>query len=220
MNTTLLKELVDLGDAFEQQYTVADEQTISNFLDWANSQQTDVLPAIPVSPLIMPKRHIDSIPALPTFIVQYLTKVYRYFKTYMKKACQDSPLLNYDDFIALAHLAEAGSVTKTQMVETTVNEKTSGMLVIKRLIDQGFVEQTDNPEDRRSRYIALTGPGRAVLQSVQPGVNQATTLLTAGLSEQEQEQLARFLYRLDQIHEPLFLHHREETLPELTSRIA
>lgn len=220
MNTNLLRQLIDLGDAFEQQYPDEAEQTIANFLSWSTGASTPKNPVALAEPLIMPKRYVDAVPELPTFIVQYMTKTYRYFKLYMKKACENSPLLNYDDFIALVYLAEHGSMTKTHMVETTVNEKTSGMLVIKRLIDQGFIEQTDNPDDRRSRCITLTDAGMAVLQSVQPGVNQAALLLMAPLSETEQEQLARFFNRLERFHEPLFLHHREDSLAELIGRAA
>ncbi len=219
MNSTLVKELLDLGDAFERACPGA-EPTAANFLAWANGQVMNKRVEKELEPLVMPKRYTDAVPELPTFIVQYMTKTYRYFKLYMKKACENSPLLNFDDFIALVYLAERGSMTKTHMVETTVNEKTSGMLVIKRLIDQGFIEQTDNPDDRRSRCIALTGAGRAVLESVQPGVNQAILLLTVPLSEAEQEQLARFLYRLTQFHEPLFLHHRDLSLNELLQKSA
>jgi len=216
MNTNLLRQLIDLGDAFEQQYPDEIDQTVINFLAWSTGQQDPETPIIQQEPLVMSKRYTDDVPVLPTFIVQYLTKTYRYFKLYMKKACEKSPLLNYDDFIALVYLAQHGNMTKTHMVETTVNEKTSGMLVIKRLIDQGFIEQTDNPTDRRSRCITLTDAGMAVLQSVQPGVNQAVLLLTAPLTESEQEQLARFLYRLEEFHEPLYLRHREASLDALT----
>jgi DNA-binding MarR family transcriptional regulator len=215
MNTNLLRELINLGEAFEQQYPDVVDQTVINFLAWSTGQSTPKNHVAQAEPLVMPKRYTDAVPELPTFIVQYMTKTYRYFKLYMKKACENSPLLNYDDFIALVYLAQHGSMTKTHMVETTVNEKTSGMLVINRLIDQGFIEQTDNPTDRRSRCITLTDAGMAVLQSVQPGVNQAVLLLTAPLSETEQEQLARFLYRLEQFHEPLYLHHRDDSLAEL-----
>lgn len=217
MNSILLKDVVDLGDAFEREHPEPDAQTLPNFLAWAAQQQAAAHHSAVSQPdaLVMPKRYVDGVPELPTFIIQYLTKVYRYFRQYMKKACANSPLLNYDDFIALVYLAEVGSMTKTHMVETTVNEKTSGMLVIKRLIEQGFIEQTDNPDDRRSRCITLTNAGMAVLHSVQAGVNQASTLLVGDLSETEQQQLARYLHRLHQFHEPLFLHHRDASLDDL-----
>ncbi len=213
MKSTLMKELLDLGDAFEEQYPDQVGHTLANFLAWA----TNELPATTKqeTPLAIPKRYDDDLPALSAFVAQYLTKASRYFRFYVKKALDTTPLLTFDDFISLVYCAERGSMTKTDLVEATVNEKTSGMLVIKRLIDRGLVQQMDNEEDRRSRCITLTDEGRAVLRAVQPTINQSSTLLTGDLSEEEQTQLALLLQRLDRFHEPLFLNHRESSLTEL-----
>lgn len=213
MKNSLVKELLDLGDAFEQAHPDGEAQTLTNFLAWATNQPVEK----PAYTLELPRRYSDQMPPIPTFIAQYLTKVYRYFRLYTKKAFETTPLLTFEDFISLIYLAERGSMTKTNLVESTVNEKTSGMLVIKRLLDRGFVEQTDNADDKRSRCITLTDAGMAILQSVQPAVNQATTLLKGDLSEDEQVQLGALLARLDRFHEPLFLHHKDASLEELLS---
>ncbi len=106
-------------------------------------------------------------------------------------------------------------MTKSDLIELTVNEKTSGMLVIKRLLDRGFVTQTDNTDDRRSRCITLTDEGLALLRTVQPFMDQATTMLTGDLTEHEQLQLGALLIRLEHFHRPLFLHHKDAPLNEL-----
>ena len=170
MKSALVKQLLDLGDAFEQAHPHDDEQTVDNFLAWASGRAVEK----PAYVLELPQRYTDEVPEVPTFIAQYLTKVYRYFRLYIKKAFETAPLLTFEDFISLIYLAEKGRMTKTNLIESTVNEKTSGMLVIKRLLDRGFVEQTDNADDKRSRYITLTTEGMAVLRSIQPAVNQAT----------------------------------------------
>jgi DNA-binding MarR family transcriptional regulator len=211
MKSTLVKELLDLGDAFEQHHPNEADHTTANFLAWASMQSSEKQ-TVSVE---LPARYTDDIPAIPTFIAEYLTKAWRYFRLYMKKACETTPLLNFDDFVCLIYLIGEAPMTKTHMIEMTVNEKTSGMLVINRLISQGFIAQTDNADDRRSRYISLTDAGRAMLESIQPSVNQAVALLVGDLSDDEQRQLAYFLKRLDNFHQPLFLHHREASLAEL-----
>lgn len=211
MKSTLLRELLDLGDKFEQAHPDDADQTLANFLAWATNRPVEP----PTGVLELPKRYSDEMPPIPTFIAQYLTKVYRYFRLYIKKAFETTPLLTFEDFISLIYLAERGSMTKTDLIESTVNEKTSGMLVIKRLLDRGFVEQTDNADDRRSRCVTLTDAGLAMLRSVQPAVNQATTLLKGDLSEEEQVQLGALLARLDRFHEPLFLQRKEDSLNDL-----
>lgn len=217
MKSTVVKELLDLGDAFERACPGV-EQTTANFLAWASGQALENNTEKPAPVLDMPKRYNDDLPELPVYIVQYLTKAFRFFRIYVKKAFETTPLLSFDDYVSLVYLAERGSMTKTHLIETTINEKTSGMLVIQRLIDRGFVIQTDNAEDKRSRCITLTDSGMAILNAIQPAMNQACILMMGDLSEAEQTHLAVLLKRLFTFHEPLFLHHRDASLEELLAR--
>ncbi len=212
MNSNLMKALLDVGDAFEQAYPDREAQTLPNFLAWANDQQTEK-----ATPVNAPEYNYygDDVPVLQTFLAHFLTKASRYLRVYMKKVVETTPLVTFDDFISLAYLAERGSMTKTDLVEATVNEKTSGMLVIKRLIDNGFVAQADDEHDKRSRRLTITPGGFAMLHAVQPAMNQATKLFTGDLSEAEQRQLSAFLLRLDRFHEPIYLAHKDGSLAEL-----
>lgn len=206
MNSALMKNLLDLGDAFEQTHPDRAEQTLPNFLAWSSRQQSAAGPDQPDDALKDPEAtyYADDVPVLQTFVSESITKIYRYLKVYIKTAI---PMITFDEFISLCYLAERGSMTKTDLVEVTINEKTSGMLIIKRLIDRGFVVQSDDVADKRSRRLTLTPAGFETLRQVQPAMNQATELFTGDLSKTEQRQLAALLARLDKFHEPIYLAH-------------
>ena len=210
MDSALLRKLLDLGDAFEQQYTKPEERSVNRFLSWAIQQQEQN-----ESPIETPVYYTDTAPVLPTFIAQYLTIGYRYFRFYVKKALESTPLLTFDDFVSLVYLVERGHLTKTELVDITINERTSGMLVIKRLVDRGFVLQSDDSQDRRSRQLTITPEGMKLLQAVQPAMNQATILLKGDLTVAEQQQLGTLLARLDAFHRPLYIDHRNSSLDDL-----
>ncbi|MBC8081644.1 MAG: winged helix DNA-binding protein [Hymenobacter sp.] len=208
MNSALLKDLLDLGDAYERAYPDRADQTLPRFLAWSAQQPAGAaLPAVTPTPEPDYRYYHPDVPVLQTYVSHAVTKAYRYFRGYVKRVFETVPLLNFDDFITLAILAERGSLTKTHLVEMTVNEKTSGMLVIKRLIDNGFVTQTDDEPDKRTRRISVTPRGLATLRAAQPAMNQATRLFTGDLSADEQRQLGALLGRLDRFHEPIYLAH-------------
>lgn len=208
MNSALMKDLLDLGDAFEQAYPDRANQTLPHFLAWAAHQQAAAsAPPAPTAPAPEYRYYHADVPVLQTYVAHMATKAHRYFRGYVKRVFDSTPLLNFDDFITLAILAEGGSLTKTHLVEMTINEKTSGMLVIKRLIDSGFVAQTEDQQDKRTRRITVTPAGMAALRAAQPGMNQATSLFIGDLSEDEQRQLSSLLTRLDKFHEPIYLAH-------------
>lgn len=220
MNSALMKDLIDLGDAFDQAYPDPADQTLPTFLAWA-SQRPQADPADePKDPEYT--YYTEEVPVLQTFLAHYLNNASRYLRVYMKKAVEASPLVTFEDFISLAFLAERGPMTKTDLVEMMINEKTSGMLVIKRLIDNGFVVQSDDEQDKRSRRLTITPAGFAILGQVLPAMNQATALFTGDLSETEQRQLSALLLRLDKFHEPIYLTHlahREMPLDELRDTV-
>ena len=218
MNSALMKDLLDLGDAFEQAYPDRAAQTLPTFLAWANRSPEAPQPPQPAPPTAAPAAappapdlaytyYSPEVPVLQTYVSHMATNAYRYFRGYVKRVFEALPLLNFDDFITLAVLAGRGSLTKTHLVEMTVNEKTSGMLVIKRLIDKGFVAQTDDEPDKRTRRITVTPAGLAVLHAAQPAMNQATHLFVGDLDEAEQRHLSALLTRLDRFHEPIYLAH-------------
>ena len=228
MNSALMKDLLDLGDAFEQAYPDRAAQTLPTFLAWAAGPPVVAAPTVALAvppgatplfaaatgaPGAAPAAAADyayyssEVPALQTYLAHMATNAYRYFRGYVKRVFDALPLLNFDDFLTLAILAERGSLTKTHLVELTINEKTSGMLVIKRLIDKGFVAQTDDEQDKRTRRITVTPAGLAMLRAAQPVMNQATQLFVGDLSEAEQHQLSALFTRLDKFHEPIYLAH-------------
>ncbi len=212
MNTTLLKDLIDLGGAFEQAFPDPTRQTRANFLAWASANEPG--PAVTDTGY---RYYSADVPVLQTRLTHLVTKLYRYFRVYVKKAFETAPLLAFDDFIALAYLAGRGSMFKTDLVAAIVNEKASGMLVIKRLIDSGFVAQTDDNADKRTRLLTLTESGWATLRAFQPAMNEATALFKGDLTEAEQRGLSTLMDRLDAFHSPIYqahLNHRDGPLSE------
>ncbi|MBC8151511.1 MAG: winged helix DNA-binding protein [Bacteroidetes bacterium] len=97
----------------------------------------------------------------PSLLAQYISMTYRYVRHYVRKALAATPLITFDDFICLVILLETGSLTKMELIEATINEKPSGLLVIKRLLDAGFVQQVTDQTDRRSKRISLTPARRS-----------------------------------------------------------
>ena len=216
MNTTLLKELIDLENAFEQQFPNPPDQHVANFSDWL-SQQPPPKPSVIESGNDM--NYLPPLPTLPTYIVQYLSMDYRYHKQHVKKALEGTPLITYDDFIYLVLLTMNGSMTKMSLVDANINEKASGMLVIKRLLVQEYVTQTNDLHDHRVRQMTITQKGRDILAQVLPTMAQAMTLFVGNLSEREQAELANLLTKLDQFHNPLFLREKTTPISELYEKI-
>lgn len=103
------------------------------------------------------------------------------------------------DFDVLATLRRGGApwaLTPTQLVEQTM--VTSGAVTkrVDRLVGAGLVERRASTDDGRSRIVALTRAGRALIDRAMPEHLANETRLLAGLSARERDQLAGLLGKL------------------------
>jgi DNA-binding MarR family transcriptional regulator len=104
--------------------------------------------------------------------------------------------LSDGDFDVLASLRRSGepyALTPTELAATTM--VTSGAVTkrVDRLEAQGWVSRTVSAADARSRSIALTPSGRALIDDLFPRHVENERRLLAGLSAAEQADLARLL---------------------------
>ena len=116
MNSALLRDLLDLGDAFEEAHPDRSAQTLSNFLTWSNRRQSNTSDSQSIQELNDPQvtYYADTVPVLQTFVAETITKAYRYLKMYIKTAMDGLAALNFDEFICLCYLAARGSMTKNR----------------------------------------------------------------------------------------------------------
>jgi DNA-binding MarR family transcriptional regulator len=127
----------------------------------------------------------------------------RYAKSYIKKALDGTPLQSGEDFTCLAILLTHQSLTKTELINRNIQEKTSGTEVIRRLLAAGLVTQWDDPEDRRGKRVAITDDGRALLYRVFSDMNHVGKIVTGKLSLAEKLTLQYLLQKLEDYHYPI-----------------
>ncbi len=133
----------------------------------------------------------------------------RYAKSYIKKTLEGTPLQSGEDFTAMAILLTHEHLSKTELISYNLQEKTSGMEVIRRLIAGGLVKQWDNDEDKRGKHIAITDHGRKVLYRVFVEMGHVGKMITGDLSDAEKLNLLYLLQRLDNFH---YEHHQKKTI--------
>ncbi|MCB5364231.1 MarR family transcriptional regulator [Pusillimonas sp. CC-YST705] len=75
-------------------------------------------------------------------------------------------------------------------------DRTTVADVIRRLEDKGWVERRTNEQDRRSRLVAITTEGLAVMLEMQAGVERSQRKLLAPLSLKDQRTFLTLLFQV------------------------
>lgn len=141
--------------------------------------------------------------------------LFRYAKGYIKKALKDSIINTADEFSFLITLMTHESLSKTELIQKQVMEKTSGTEVINRLLKNQLLDQYNDDVDKRSVRVKITAKGRMELIRILPHMQTVSQIVTGRLDEKEKTTLAYLLRKLEHYHNDIFLNKKECDLPEL-----
>jgi DNA-binding MarR family transcriptional regulator len=190
MKYKFAKEVLDVLGQYEAQST---SPTLAGFSAWLQGN--------PLSADWEGKatgRTVDSI--LSTLLVH----MGRYAKAYSRSVIQHSNFASQDEFIYLITLNAGGPMTKMALIKKNVQDKSSGIQTIQRLIDKGWIIQTDSETDKRSKVIRISEEGTLALQEQMAKIRQASRIVGANLSEGEKTQLVTLLQKLDSFHQIIY----------------
>lgn len=193
----LVTDLVGLVKIYEQE---SDQNTADVLLfgQWLNDYQARQGHAVLSEPAWEGKvkgRSADSV------INTSLVHLYRYAKLHAKAAIANTSFSTPDDFIYLISLITYGNMTKTALIKKNVHEKSAGIQIVNRLINNGLVEQSTTDVDKRNRMIHITEKGIQLLQESMENIKKASRNVTQPLSHAEKMELVRLLLKLENFHE-------------------
>lgn len=210
MNYELLQELISHLAAYESQRSLAQRKDMEGFVAFLNQRVFEKSTEAAVN--------FETGETVEALLSQLIAFLYRYAKGYIKKALEDSSLITLDDFGYLAGIWQTDGCSKTEIIDMNIHEKTTGMEVIKRLINNGLIAQTDDANDRRSKRLSITEEGKGALFGTFDEMRKASLIIAGNLNEIEKMQLLHLLQKLHFFHKPLFLHEREKSLDELLDK--
>lgn len=141
--------------------------------------------------------------------------LFRYAKGYIKKALKDSLIHTADEFSFLITLMTYDSLSKTELIQKQVMEKTSGTEIINRLLRQGLIDQFNDQNDKRSIRVQITAAGRMELIKILPHMQAVSQIVSGNLNETEKLTLAFMLRKLEHFHNDIFIHKKDYDLAQL-----
>jgi len=196
MYYNLITELVSLVKIYENEVKDANEDVYS-FVQWlieylkSQGQHGEIEPEWEGK---SKGRSADSI------INTSLVHLYRYAKIHAKTAIAGTEFSTPDDFIYLISLTSFGSMSKAALIKLNVHEKSAGIQIVNRLINNGLVEQTLTDTDKRNRIIQITPKGTQLLNESMQNIRQASINVTEPLLYHEKMDLIKLLTKLENFH--------------------
>ena len=198
MNTSLslIKELVEWVGKFEDERGTTGF-TIEDFLIWMNTQ---IFIQDSESDQDIDDKHINM---ELSFLLIMQT---RHYKTYAKQALSESELSSPDSFSFLYHLSLVDSYRKMELVKMHQMEAPSGIEVLKRLLSKEYIEEYDDPNDKRAKRIKVTELGRKELNKYLPSMHEVFKQMTGDMNRAEKLHFIAALREINDFHSQHDMH--------------
>lgn len=218
MNYELIRDLINLSEKFESVNRGLDFATdINGFKQWLYGEMT-----LASSTNIEPDWDGKENGRTPESVIStMIVHMNRYARTYSKSVIHGSAFSTQEEFIYLISLQGYGPMTKMELIRKNIQDKPSGMLIINRLLQQGWVVQVESTIDKRSKVLQLTSKGKSALGEIKKKIDVATKLVAGNLTRIEQLELIRLLQKLENFHQPIYLQNidRAELLDKVVSEL-
>ncbi len=220
----LVHQLIHLVEKMETE-NIDREISLLDFAGFLNSHLTEppVNPPDSTAPFGTNERQaLELASRLDNNIGRLITFISRYAKTYIKKVLEGTPLLAVEDFSCLGILSTHEHLSKSELIVLNVQEKTSGIQVITRLLNAELAVQWDDPDDKRGKRIAITEKGRKLLSVIFKDMADVSKIVTGTLTKPEKTTLLFLLQKLEHYHHELYDNRtviRKEDLQEFAKTI-
>ena len=200
---TKFRKLIDWAERFENQLLAGQIWEDNNFVSWL---QNEVNASGNTENIIKEK------PKASLAMSVYF--MYKYALFYSRKIFKNSQIYSLDDFSFLASLLPDKKLKKSDVIRKNISEKSSGNEILKRLLKQNFIKETNNPSDKRSKLLELTAAGLAEINAVRNQMYNMGALVDGDLTDQEKAAMLTMLTKLHKFHNPLFEANDEDFLNE------
>jgi len=208
----IIHQLLELIEEFEKENKQNDRLTLEQFTGFLNNRITTNNTIAHTPDVRLGRNEIETQKQayqLDNNIGRLFVYMSRYAKSYIKKALDGTALHTAEDFTCLAILFTHDDMSKTDLINLNLQEKTSGTEVIKRLITNGLVKQWDDRQDKRGKRVAITPTGKELLHAVFQDMNHVGKMVTGNLTFEEKLTLKYLLQKLDDFHYQL---HRDKSI--------
>jgi DNA-binding MarR family transcriptional regulator len=197
-NTSVIAQLITRFQDFEKEVK---EPSIEGFSYWLQHQKN-------TSPNL--KHHLkmgvkdgyanEGVNEIDSAVGILLGMLNKYAKHYSKIALEHLPLNTIDEFGYLAHLSTHQKITKTELILRSLDGKTTGTDIIRRLVRQGLAKEIINPKDKRSKLLQITEKGKKIVFKAYTKMGAVSIKITGNLNKSEKKQLLQILSKLELYH--------------------
>ena len=104
------------------------------------------------------------------------------------------------EFVALVYLRESGKAAQAKLAETMMMDANNCVILLNGLEEDGLIERTRDPEDRRRHIVGITAKGQKALENAERKLETLEDEVLGNLDASERDQLRDLLAKALEEH--------------------
>jgi DNA-binding MarR family transcriptional regulator len=185
--------------------------TVDDFAKWVlEKEKTENKTAITTTPFFDPLLKEAQLqgdyPAIPTsqgLAVHIVIRLFKAIRFYFKPTLQRHGFKSLEEFLFLATLSWKDNISKKTLCRTNMTDIPTGIDIIKRLIQQGLVDELENPGDKREKLLSATALGKQKLFQLFADPEETADVM-ADMKTEERLVFMRMIDRLNNFHTKVY----------------
>jgi MarR family transcriptional regulator, lower aerobic nicotinate degradation pathway regulator len=85
-------------------------------------------------------------------------------------------------------------------------------------VKDGLVSETDDDDDKRSKRVALTKKGKALVEEAVKRLWEMSAIVTGNLTQEQKQGMANILNELGDFHNEIYFHQHDLSVEEILER--
>lgn len=142
----------------------------------------------------------------------------KHYKLYSRKVLLDSDLVSMDGHTFLSALSDTESMRRMDLIRSNFMEASSGNEVIKRLLKKGFIEEFDDPDDKRVKRVRVTEKGRQAYLATLPPIRKVIEIMAGKMSVERKVLLISLLDELNDFHASMHEEAKKLSLDQILNK--
>lgn len=191
--------------------------TVDDFAKWVlTKEKPESIPTKSTTPFYDPllqeaqlQGDYPSIPTSQGLAIHIVIRLFKAIRFYFKPTLQKHGFKSLEEFLFLATLSWKNNISKKTLCRTNMTDIPTGIDIIKRLIQQGLVDELENPEDKREKLLRATDLGNQKLFQLFSDPEETADVM-ADMKTEERLIFMRMIDRLNNFHTKVYHQQIEE----------
>jgi DNA-binding MarR family transcriptional regulator len=158
-------------------------------------------------------------PTAEIILVKLVDRIAKLHMIYIRIAMKTLKISHFEEFNLLSAISNLQAPKKTEAIYHTINELSTGLNLLSKLKNKGYIAEQDDSDDKRSKRLQLTAKGEKVLQACYRRFSKVPEMLFKEMSREDIELCVQLLKNIDIRFSRLWQQHRGKPFEQIYESI-